>query len=417
MAKILISALGAGKSNREYPTTKYKIDELIYEESFIGNALTKHFKIDKNIVIGTKKSLWEELYIVASKRLNIQENEEFYLELFDNIQKGQINESHIEKLENMLEDKYKGIIIEYGLSDIELMTNFELLMTITDTLENGDELYIDITNSFRSLSLYMFIVLNYLKGVSSKNIKIAYISYGMFEAKEENNGITPVVNLNLLYEAIEWIKAASDFKKFGNSYELTKLLSKEYEKSGNNLNNFTNSLNLSYVNDLKKKIKVLYENQKEFDKIKGFGKFIVPPVVSDILKRFNKYYKSNEEYVFLITMSKLFFDKRFYSSAYIFLQEAIVVYFLNLYCKQDTKETRSTIKLALTNKYFNEDEDFKKLHELYIKLTDIRNAIAHAIDTSIKSSIKEINYTRDFEKEFYNPVVEILNKNKEYKIF
>lgn len=54
MAKILISALGAGKSNREYPTTKYKIDELIYEESFIGNALTKHFKIDKNIVIGTK---------------------------------------------------------------------------------------------------------------------------------------------------------------------------------------------------------------------------------------------------------------------------------------------------------------------------------------------------------------------------
>ena len=66
-------------------------------------------------------------------------------------------------------------------------------------------------------------VLNYLQNISNKNIKIQYISYGMMEATDENK-ITPVINLNLLYRAIEWIKAASDFKKFGDSLEVCGLL-------------------------------------------------------------------------------------------------------------------------------------------------------------------------------------------------
>lgn len=423
MAKILISALGAGKSNRQYPTTKYKIEDSIYEESFIGNALTKHFKIDKNIVIGTKKSLWEELYIVASKRLNIQENEEFYLELSDNIEKGKVNTSHIEKLENFLEKKYKGIIIEYGLNNIELMTNFELLMQITEILESGDELYIDITNSFRSLSLYMFIVINYLKGVANKNIKIAYISYGMFEAKDENDGITPVVNLNLLYEAIEWIKAASDFKKFANSFELTQLLPEEHKKSGEKLNDFTYAFNLSYVNGLKKKIDILYEANNEFEKIQGFGKFIIPPVVNDIVNRFKKYKDTKKEFIFLLTASKLFYDKNLYSGAYIFLQEAIVVYFLEFYdikekkiSVNEAKYYRGEIKQALSNRNFNSDPDFIKLSNLFTSLTEIRNALAHAIDIYQSPSMGKINYAKDFEKKYFIPLKELLNKNKNYEI-
>lgn len=424
MAKILISALGAGRNNRQYTKTKYKIENSIYEESFIGNALSKHFKIDKNIVIGTKKSLWEELYIVASESHNIPVNDSFSLELADKIQEGKINKEDIGKLENLLQNKYKGLIIEYGLNNIELMTNFEILMSITEELNDKDEIFIDITNSFRSLSLYMFIILNYLKSVSNINITISYISYGMFEAKEENNGITPVVNLNLLYEAIEWIKAASDFKKFGNSYELSALLPPKHKESGIKLDDFSNSLNLAYVSDLKKQITILYKAKNEFQKIEGFGKFIIPNVVNDIVNRFKKYFDEKKEYQFLFAIAKLFYEKQLFSSAYIFLHEAIVVYFLEYYdfdekvlSENENKFNRAKIKSALQNKNFCEDEDFKLLNAKYFRLTQIRNSMAHAIDEKHKSIIKKTNYIGDFEKEFYNPIVAILNKNKEYKMF
>ena len=47
----------------------------------------------------------------------------------------------------------------------------------------------------------------------------------------DKSKITPVINLNLLYEAIEWIKAASDFKKFGDSEGICKLLPNEFENA------------------------------------------------------------------------------------------------------------------------------------------------------------------------------------------
>ena len=47
----------------------------------------------------------------------------------------------------------------------------------------------------------------------------------------------------------------------------------------------------------------------------------------------------------------------------------------------------------------------------------IRNSLAHAIDIGYKSSIDNLNYVKDFEKEFYIPIKEILNKNIDFKIF
>ncbi len=68
MAKILISPIGTGglskdnTSAREYRKTNYKIDEKVYERSFVSSALKDHLGIDHILFIGTVKSMWEEVY-------------------------------------------------------------------------------------------------------------------------------------------------------------------------------------------------------------------------------------------------------------------------------------------------------------------------------------------------------------------
>ncbi len=94
MAKVLISALGAN-AKREYRKANYLIEENTYEEPFIGVALTKHYKIDKNIIIGTSKSLWEEYYKVYAEYLNKEYDEDFYLHLAEKIEENSISEEDL----------------------------------------------------------------------------------------------------------------------------------------------------------------------------------------------------------------------------------------------------------------------------------------------------------------------------------
>ncbi len=417
MAKILISSLGRGKETKgKYSDANYRIEnEIYYEEKFIANALTKHFKIDKNIILGTSGSIWEVFYE------NLMESPDevdgtFQLDLLEKSFANNIDKIDLKNLEEKLGNKVKCFLIEFGKNDEELIKNFHIIMGIMDKLEKGDEIYIDITHSFRSLSLYMFIILNYLQNISNKNIQIQYISYGMMEATDENK-ITPVINLNLLYRAIEWIKAASDFKKFGDSEGICKLLPNEFEKSKSKLLGFSDALSLSYVNELKDKIKILYDSFNDFKKIDGFGKFIIPDVIEDITGRYKTYYKSKLESDFLLATSKLFYDYKVYSSAYIFLQEAMVIYFAEFSCKENNIENNKKIKATLEYEQFHSSDEWKKLSKLYKKLKMIRNSLAHAIDIGYKSSIDNLNYVKDFEKEFYIPIKEILNKNIDFKIF
>jgi len=70
VAKILISPLGTGPaenndiSKREYTEAEYKFQDSgkTYKTSFIAAALSDHLQVDKLYLIGTSKSMWEEVY-------------------------------------------------------------------------------------------------------------------------------------------------------------------------------------------------------------------------------------------------------------------------------------------------------------------------------------------------------------------
>ena len=86
-------------------------------------------------------------------------------------------------------------------------------------------------------------------------------------------------------------------------------------------------------------------------------------------------------------------------------------------CKENNIENNKKIKATLEYEQFHSSDEWKKLSKLYKKLKMIRNSLAHAIDIGYKSSIDNLNYVKDFEKEFYIPIKEILNKNIDFKIF
>lgn len=99
--------------------------------------------------------------------------------------------------------------------------------TVFDCLEEGDEVYLDITHSWRYLPMLGMTLLNYAKAL--KKITVAAIYYGaleqlgpLHEVKQLPAGERPVPILNLVSfsELQDWAVAADDFVQDGNPTRL-----------------------------------------------------------------------------------------------------------------------------------------------------------------------------------------------------
>ena len=84
------------------------------------------------------------------------------------------------QIDNYLQSKgSQCFIIQYGIDEQELWDNFGYFLEIIDHMQDGDEVYLDITHSFRSLSLMSFVMSEFAK--IHKNFKISGVYYGIFE--------------------------------------------------------------------------------------------------------------------------------------------------------------------------------------------------------------------------------------------
>ncbi|SES91624.1 TIGR02221 family CRISPR-associated protein [Anaerobranca gottschalkii] len=192
MAKVLITIIGTGNPiNRSYKPALYKIGDKEYETEFIAKALVQHYQIDKIFMLGTAKSMWEEVYLSFSK----EEDQDKMLsragKIEEKIKKGGydkclIDEGDLKLISNTIEEYlgYQGskcYLLKYGLNDQEIMENFNVFLEIEKELNDGDEIYLDITHSFRSLAIFQYMMINFAENVSKKDIKIKGIFYGMLD--------------------------------------------------------------------------------------------------------------------------------------------------------------------------------------------------------------------------------------------
>jgi len=60
----------------------------------------------------------------------------------------------------------KCFVLDYGINEKELESNFNTLLKVCETLNENDEVFIDITHSFSSIPLFIYSIRSY------KHIKI-----------------------------------------------------------------------------------------------------------------------------------------------------------------------------------------------------------------------------------------------------
>ena len=427
--KVLIAGIGGGKNKETgtYRVANYKIENKIYEQrSFITSALEEHYGIDKTIFIGTTGSMWDNLYEFYSKKFQKDYDENYHLDLMTVIDNAtmetDIDGLNLSKFNETFKDKILGIVTKYGMNELEIFENFNLIIKLQDELEDGDEVYLDITHSFRSNAFWMFLVMNYLTDVEDKNIKVKAITYGMLEAQKD--GVAPVVDLNAFYKILQWIKGANNFKNYGNSYLIEKNI--ENEKLSKKLKNFSDALNMNYIGSLRQSINSLKKLEEDIDNLEGPAKLIIPKVIKDFMDRFAS---EDKDYLFQAKLAKWHFEQKRYAMAYININESIIGFImdtLNLPLltgdkkKDENKLAKDWLNMIIsrhennkTYPNFKVDKDNMELYE-YIKIFEhsrrVRNEIAHSIGGK-DSAVNDI----DSLKKYCDKIIDLL-KNRDFII-
>ena len=449
--RVLITSIGGGKTEdkdgvkilKKYEDTIYGIKKEngefhMEKTSYMPLIIENTYDIDKTIIIGTTGSMWDNLYDIYWKKFKQDKikDEKFKQSLIDvqvtSNRETPIDKINIDRFNQEFIGKVKGIVIKYGVSSKEISRNFDLIIKLQEEFNDTDEyeVFLDITHSFRSMAFWMFLIMNYLTDVSNKNIKIAGITYGMFEAKKDN--ITPIVILKPFLEILNWIKGASELKQYGNSYYIL-------EKSDNNslaksikdeLRNFSNTMNMNYINSLLESIKNLkkLDTENELDKINGPAKHIIPNILKEFIKDFDLKEDDDNKRSYLLqaTLAKWHCKQKRYAMSAINISEAIVTFVL-LTLNIDSKKLKGKFDpdndgqkwLKEIYKRYKDRTDLSKEEiqiykygELFVEVTRIRKEVAHSLGKQ-PDIIGDINKLEDYS----NNIVDMLKNEDIIKRF
>ncbi|MGM0369559.1 MAG: TIGR02221 family CRISPR-associated protein [Bacillota bacterium] len=407
MAKVLISPLGVGPtdeevSERQYRTARYKFDgsKKEYETPFVAAALSEHLKMDKIIMVGTSKSMWEKVYEYYSSHSGQTLDEDYWLEIaekvgdsnhsnqeLDNDDLTKINQAIDNYLQEINQEAVGGScckLINYGLNEEELWDNFDVFMTISEHLEDGDQIYLDITHSFRSIPLFMYLMFDFIDNLQQKDIELAGIYYGMLDVLKEMD-YAPVVDLGPLFKISKWIRGVYDFTNYGNGYLISDLIADE--KIGDKVRNISNLVNINYLTNLRTQINSLHKMISDYQNSQLRVLPYIMPQLKDFMGRFQGIEKDS---MFQLEMAKWFFENKIYSNGYVCLVEAILTFGCELYDLDMTDyRNRKMMKGLLMDYNLAQKFDLgKKLADKFKTTNDIRRTLAHGGLTDASRSFK-----------------------------
>ncbi len=113
---------------------------------------------------------------------------------------------------------FEPLPIPEGHSEPELWDIFD---TLTNAVDEGEEVIFDITNSFRSLPFLSFLAIAYLK--AAKKVRVKHVLYGAWDARDKENR-SPVFDLTPFVSLLDWLTATEQFIQTGNARGLSTLL-------------------------------------------------------------------------------------------------------------------------------------------------------------------------------------------------
>lgn len=400
--KVLISFVGTGRPTtqpgnilREYRSAKYSMEgHSIGESSFVASILYDHLQIDTLLLIGTAKSMWEEVYKHFSNKNSLPFDEDYYLELADNSEKSnhlsQIESIDLRKIEAVLGNSSKAMVIPYGINKTEQITIFKIIATSLNTLEDGDEIILDITHSFRSLPLFSTAVINYFKEVNERKVRFSKIYYGMLDAIQEFNGMVPIIDISSTLELNQWSSAAHSFQEYGKGYLLAELLGGQ---DGRTIKSFSDAVNLNFLSEIKSKLTNFKKLTKSEYLENEFAKWILPKTLNNFIDRLHK--SGASQYKFQFELSCWHRDRKNYAIAYLVFVESIITYA----CETNKldwskKETRDEVKNEIIkNNLYN-------LKSVYESANLARKNIAHNLNDRVGNIQTSINNLSDLQSQF-----------------
>ncbi len=399
--KILISFLGTGRyskngSEREYTTTVYEFQNASYETSMVALALRHFLNIDTLFMFGTMGSAWEALYLELTQ--DSVKNHDYANELFEKCSAADaetdLDETLFKSLETVLGHDSVICPILYGVNSDEIKNNFNLFANTLTKLKDGDEIYLDISNSFRSLPLFATTALSYIQDVSGKKVKLAGIYYGMFEAKNKKTGKVPIVNLDYITQLQDWIKGAHSFMEYGNGYLISDLMKKEgREMVGEKIEDFTNSLKMNYMHEVKTQKNVLTSLQSA--DYEGHAKLVLPTVFKSFTDQFSNLNKQSE---YQLALANWHFAKKSYAESYLAFIESIVSYV----CEKESLVVTNNLDRNHAKGLILNELRYADVRTIFIPANEARKRVAHILENATqkaKTDIKNLKkYLNDFKK-------------------
>lgn len=424
--RVLITSIGGGnyekdgvKYLKEYNKTVYEINgEKSKVTTYMPKVVEEEFGVDKTIIIGTTGTMWDNVYKEYCKKNDEKIDRNYVRDLREteriSDRDTDIKELNISKLNEEFVNKIKGIVIKYGLNRDEIFENFDIIIKLEEEFNDEDEyeVILDITHSFRSTAFWMFLVMTYLTDVSNKKIKIIEVTYGMFEAKKVKEDPSPIILLNSFLEILNWIKGASELKQYGNTYYILENLNDTNDipkDVKNELENFSNAMNMNYVGSLLESLKNLadLEKKKEIDNIKGPAKHIIPGILKNFINDFNINESNNErkKYLLQATLAKWHFEQKRYAMAAININEALANFISNSLdfnkkgANTNALDPNSKAKNWLRELYKlkNVKEEYEIYGRIYNDTIRIRNEIAHSLGNEVKI-LNDINLLEEFSE-------------------
>lgn len=327
-----------------------------------------------------------------------------------------------EGLKDILDNKgilYREFSLQNGKNEEEMWQNFESIFNI---LDEEDEVYVDVTHSFRSIPFIIMSALNYARFV--KNIDIKGIYYGAFEAKTVDN-VTPIFDLSLFNQLSDWTIGAEKFLNTGDSKQLSNMINttikpilKETEgkdedakisrQINKDLEDFSGGLYTVRGNKISEYGVAL---KKSLESIKRIELNELKPFEKILDKIYEKVYFYSDDIVSDVHNTvKLCRDFRLIQQAYTFLRENIV----NYLCVKGEIDIRNTKDRELIETVLLSRHNLKKEK---IVLKDDHKAIEVKIKDYVNYNLAELfedlssDYRNDLNHGGYR------QDSKEYKKF
>lgn len=451
--KILILSLGTGSilgidSTKMTPEEKkeklaqreysYRTAEYYFEgggdkikTEYVAEPLMKKFSPDEVFIVGTSKSSWTGFYGKFGDEN--EEKGEIISQLFDLEENGgkDLEQKDIEEYTQKIGQFYnKGmchgifsgvkihvIVTYYGINRNELLDNYCLLRdAIGKALNNGQyryEVAFDITHSFRSMPVYNLVVLNYLQNILQIDLDITHIYYGNLEISSENNGLSPIVNLEELIGVLKLSNSVSEFKNTGNAVSLIKGITDKEKKLKDALEAFDWATQINNYDEIIKGLKRIIELSIPGDCVQSgkyadlqemilnviWSKFFAGEVGADntniaeqLLNKLNGMSKAEIQYC----LSKWYYNQNRYGEALATGLEALRSYLVSLYLVRNTDsdpENENSRKAAVEHlKRFVENEKSGKI--IWTDDNEERNKVTEVI-RELEECMKDITLIRN----------------------